>query len=489
MLCIFPIQSHHLSFFLLLYIARHRSKGISCSLTMPYVQKEWTWHASTVNQLFAKIAEDPNVQWMSRYGALKQSQQYVRRKMAIKYLQILSGGDHLQLINDLLTPMDVAQHIEPCNNVCIIYSFVAIFIYYFVTFIQIIRDLITATNTWTDTKCKSHYLQFISPYYSLNELKSLECTCGWRSHHTSKQWRLLHRTITPFDPKFGRKPFGSDVEQNIFEFLESNSRIAANNISAKHNTLYEYDFFEHIRCGFLTEYHGKNWIDGHFGDIMRWYFWYCSTHENGIHDTQTLCGVIESSHINAQKNVQYKLNKRRVRTILNNAVDPRPLHVKCVNFDTGIANNPFTLKLKNIINDSKRRLVVPHVTSWAIFEVFKTMNTCKGYRKQYMRFRRDRRYHRCILNEPNKPTELRNSSEIKLNGAKDNVTNWCNRINQKRSGNFNLVFVNDYPSLSFHGSVSMQCEYSVAKITKVKQFKEQAKRGDMTTKELLRKKK
>eukprot|EP01083_Nonionella_stella_P304399 1057649_1 len=122
---------------------------------------------------------------------------------------------------------------------------------------------------------------------------------------------------------------------------------------------------------------------------MRWYFWYCSTHENGIHDTQTLCGVIESSHINAQKNVQYKLNKRRVRTILNNAVDPRPLHVKCVNFDTGIANNPFTLKLKNIINDSKRkleylqyRLVVPHVTSWAIFEVFKTMNTCKGYRKQ-----------------------------------------------------------------------------------------------------------
>eukprot|EP01083_Nonionella_stella_P136602 415771_1 len=193
-------------------------------------------HASTVNQLFAKIADDPNVQWMSRYGALKQSQQYVRRKMAIKYLQILSGGDHLQLINDLLTPMDVAQHIEPCNNVCIIYSFVVIFIYYFVTFIQIIRDLITATNTWTDTKCKSHYLQFISPYYSLNELKSLECTCGWRSHHTSKQWRLLHRTITPFDPKFGRKPFGSDVEQNIFEFLESNSRIAANNISAKHNT-------------------------------------------------------------------------------------------------------------------------------------------------------------------------------------------------------------------------------------------------------------
>eukprot|EP01083_Nonionella_stella_P252804 870614_1 len=143
MLCIFPIQSHHLSFFLLLYIARHRSKGISCSLTMPYVQKEWTWHASTVNQLFAKIAEDPNVQWMSRYGALKQSQQYVRRKMAIKYLQILSGGDHLQLINDLLTPMDVAQHIEPCNNVCII-TFAADFLLSIMVRIGLTDTLVTS---------------------------------------------------------------------------------------------------------------------------------------------------------------------------------------------------------------------------------------------------------------------------------------------------------------------------------------------------------
>eukprot|EP01084_Bolivina_argentea_P082589 149528_1 len=181
-----------------------------------YMPTLYQYTASTQYQLFTKISRDPTIKPFAPYGSYKKTRRNELKPIILKILQIVTGNDELSFINDLLGPMDVALHIYPAN--------------------QIINDLIHATNTWGDPKLKSNYLQFLSPHFSRPQLNKLDCNCGWTAYSTSYYWRQQNEEITPFSPTFGRFGLSEEVEENVFNFLEQNSRIAANNISLKHET-------------------------------------------------------------------------------------------------------------------------------------------------------------------------------------------------------------------------------------------------------------
>ena len=84
---------------------------------MPHRQREYKYLASTPQQLFQQIANDDNIKWCNPYGSLSKERQRKIRPVLLKLLDIITGGDHLSFLNDILSPMDVAKHIYPANEV------------------------------------------------------------------------------------------------------------------------------------------------------------------------------------------------------------------------------------------------------------------------------------------------------------------------------------------------------------------------------------
>lgn len=110
----------------------------------------------------------------------------------------------------------------------------------FAFLIQIVNDLVDASNTWCDPKLKSNYLQFLSPHLSQPALQLLGCHLSWRSFKTSRLWRLNHETVTKFEPKCGRPALDERVFNAVYDHLFENSRVAANRISIKHSTPFRH---------------------------------------------------------------------------------------------------------------------------------------------------------------------------------------------------------------------------------------------------------
>ena len=87
---------------------------------MPHIAREYKYVASTPHQLIESIANDENIKWCNPYGSLSKSRQEKLKPIFLKILDITTGGDHLSFINHVLSPMDVAQHIYPSNEVIFI---------------------------------------------------------------------------------------------------------------------------------------------------------------------------------------------------------------------------------------------------------------------------------------------------------------------------------------------------------------------------------
>eukprot|EP01084_Bolivina_argentea_P243106 407605_1 len=81
--------------------------------TMP----EFTYFARTSKALFEQIANDIKVEWLGPYGEFSSSYKTKIKRLIVKILNILTGGDVITLINDILTPLDIANHIYPANKV------------------------------------------------------------------------------------------------------------------------------------------------------------------------------------------------------------------------------------------------------------------------------------------------------------------------------------------------------------------------------------
>ena len=86
----------------------------------------------------------------------------------------------------------------------------------------------------------TNYLQFLSPHFSQKKLTLLGCHCSWRSHKTSKLWRLIHNEITEFKPAFGRPQLKDNVFNAVFDFLVEHARVAANRVSLKHKVPFRH---------------------------------------------------------------------------------------------------------------------------------------------------------------------------------------------------------------------------------------------------------
>ena len=84
---------------------------------MPVVPITYNYTASTPQQLFTEISNDGNIDWCTPWGSLGQSRKNQLRPIFLKLLDLMTGGDHLSFINDILSPMDVAKHIYPANEV------------------------------------------------------------------------------------------------------------------------------------------------------------------------------------------------------------------------------------------------------------------------------------------------------------------------------------------------------------------------------------
>ncbi len=90
---------------------------------MPSIPKDYIYSASTQYKLFQQIADDHNIKWFSPYGSYKKSRRSEVKAIILKILKILTGGDVLSFVNDVLTPMDIAQHIHPADKVCFFYIY------------------------------------------------------------------------------------------------------------------------------------------------------------------------------------------------------------------------------------------------------------------------------------------------------------------------------------------------------------------------------
>ena len=88
-------------------------------INMPVVNREYKYIASTPQQLITKIANDDNIQWLNAYSSLTRESQLTWRPIFLKLLDTITGGDVISFINDILTPIDVATHIYPANEVYI----------------------------------------------------------------------------------------------------------------------------------------------------------------------------------------------------------------------------------------------------------------------------------------------------------------------------------------------------------------------------------
>ena len=138
--------------------------------------------------------------------------------------------------------------------------------------------------------------------------------------------------------------------------------------------LYEFDLFRHVKCSFFMAFHGKSFVDGHFGLLTSCYNTYCSTHSDGIHDTQKLRDVFVEYFVTAAKAIDAKRKHQKLSTIMKRRAteDKRPLTVVAINFDLNRTDLRFTGALHKRLEktlDLQRRLVVPDITSWGFFAV------------------------------------------------------------------------------------------------------------------------
>ena len=85
---------------------------------MPSVARKYEYWATTQYKLFAQIASDPNIKSFGPYGLYKNSRRKEVKPIIFELLKKLTGGDYLSFINDILTPLDVAEHISPASEVC-----------------------------------------------------------------------------------------------------------------------------------------------------------------------------------------------------------------------------------------------------------------------------------------------------------------------------------------------------------------------------------
>lgn len=252
--------------------------------------------------------------------------------------------------------------------------------------------------------------------------------------------------------------------------------------------LYEFELFRNIKASFFVAFHGKSFVDGHFGLFSTCYETYCSTNRDGIHDTQKLCDVINEFFVAAATAKIAKRKHNKLSTIMKRRAlnDSRPLTVEAINFDINRSDVRFTSALRmrqsNTL-DLERRLVVPDIKSWGFFHVQRRAAELTAYDE----FKHDPRYHRCVRHKKKRRKGkgqkskastwmMRQKSDIEARdkewqGADDTLAKWCNRVAQVRSGHVMEVRVNDTPADRPETAVPLICHLSVSAIPAVKMCK------------------
>ena len=81
---------------------------------------EYVYNAGSPRILLDLIAEDTRVKHHFRpYGQYGDRYRRDLRPTFLKLLRVFTGGDVFGFLNDILSPLDVAQHIQPANKVAI----------------------------------------------------------------------------------------------------------------------------------------------------------------------------------------------------------------------------------------------------------------------------------------------------------------------------------------------------------------------------------
>ena len=267
--------------------------------------------------------------------------------------------------------------------------------------------------------------------------------------------------------------------------------------------LYDYDHYDgirRVRCGYFIQYHGKEVLDGFFGQISRWYEEYCSEKEEGIHTTKQLCAMIEKMHEKAVNINKNREKNTKIQTLLNRNVDERSLEIVTVDFDINdhnIHQLPGINRLNLLLVDKKShlkclqyRLEFEDLTAFGMVEA--KYNDDDFY--DYHGFKIDPFYH-AFKGDTDSGNEyddgdsknytLKTVDDIGIIHP-DTLKKWAARVEATRSGYHQHLFMYDYVTSDRKDKVAVIGTLNVTPVPRVSKLKEQKKTVAITSKELRR---